>query len=92
MKEFFITFGVKYAREPHPYFHKANPNGYVVVEAPSEDIARRIARAKTANMYAFIYPRDNFDSSYHPKGEIERWVWTKNLETEVETLEKLHFS
>lgn len=43
MKEFFVTFGCRYATEPHPYFNKPHPDGWLIIEAEDELSARRIA-------------------------------------------------
>jgi hypothetical protein len=40
MAKFYLTFGVKYAREAHPTFPRAHPNGYVVIEADVYEDAR----------------------------------------------------
>lgn len=80
MKEYAITFGVKYHREVHPKLGQVDPNGFIVIEAPDEASARKVARSYTDNLYAFIYPRDEINESFFPHGETDRWLWSKYID------------
>lgn len=74
MAEYRVTFGVKYATEPHPTFSTAHPDGWVTIEAPTEEYARKIAMFIFTDKWAFIYPAtsDYFWAAQYPRGEIAR--------------------
>lgn len=78
-KEYIITFGQKYKYEKHPYFTKAHPDGYVVIEAMSEAQAKiKAAQLCGTNegkyaFYAFMYDAEDFDYHFYPMGEIARY-------------------
>jgi len=40
---YYVTFGVKYADEPHPVNEIITNRAVVAIEAPSEEFARRVA-------------------------------------------------
>lgn len=71
---FFVTFGVQYSHEPHPYWKGADPNGWVRIMAKSADAAYALAHAYFGERYAFLYPADRFDTAadreFYPLGEI----------------------
>jgi hypothetical protein len=71
--EFYVTFGQRYAREPHPTFPAAHPDGYVVIVAPSEPIARAAAFSAFGTAWAFIYERPP-EPRFAPRGELARLV------------------
>jgi hypothetical protein len=68
----YITFGVQYAREPHPSFPAAHPSGYFVIEAPTQVACRELAVLLFNRHWAFDYTEAEFDPSYHPMGELGR--------------------
>jgi hypothetical protein len=72
MKNFYITFGQKYGREPHPSGLNIHPDGYVRIEADSESEARDIAFDTLGEYWAFCYHEKSFlsDISYYPIGEL----------------------
>lgn len=78
VKDFYITFGVQYNHEPHPVIdHPSLANGYVVIEAPDYETARRLAFAVFGQKFSMIYdswerPEDRFA----PLGEVGRYSWT----------------
>jgi hypothetical protein len=81
MKEFAITFGFQYDREPHPFFSLAHPQGFIVIEADDEEDARMMAYAHLGSAWAFIYETDSpvwveFSPAY-TKGELARWTHQK---------------
>lgn len=43
MSRYYATFGQQTAREPHPLFGRAHPDGWVGIIAPSEQEAREVA-------------------------------------------------
>jgi hypothetical protein len=82
--EAFITFGSNH-QEPHAHFGLGDlHNGWVVVEAPTYDIARKIAYDLFDNgRYAFDYPASYWNAEEHqadvlrwyPRGELLRIKW-----------------
>lgn len=71
---FYVTFGVQYRYQDHPYWEGADPSGWVTIMAPSYDKAMALAHAYFGDRYAFIYPADKFDTTadrkWYPKGEL----------------------
>lgn len=79
-----ITFGVQYGRregdEKHPLGMYGD--GYAVIEAPSREVARRIAHAIFDGRWSFDYPLEEFmvhpmRELFHPAGELMRIGWTQ---------------
>ncbi len=73
--EFFVTFGQQYAKEPHPSFPSAHPDGWVVVEAPDWDSARGIIVEELGIHWSGLYGKEYFmtdASRLYPKGELGR--------------------
>lgn len=52
----FVTFGQRYAREPHPTFPEAHPDGVLAVAAETYDEARELIAEAVGVHYAFDYP------------------------------------
>jgi hypothetical protein len=73
LHEYRVTFGFRYAREPHPTFPAADPNGWLTVMAPDEETARALVVARIGRAWAFMYPAERMSESYYPRGEICRW-------------------
>lgn len=77
VKDHYVTFGVQYNNEPHPVIdHPALSNGYVVIEAPDYETARRLAFALFGQKFSMIY--DSWDrprEQFVPLGEIGRYSW-----------------
>lgn len=72
-REYVITFGSKYRREPHPVLRDAHPDAYVTIIAVSGGQARRAAFAWLGNAWAFPYLATDFDAeAYATRGEIDR--------------------
>jgi hypothetical protein len=55
MTNFYVTFGQQYAREPHPTCPGAHPDGWLQVEAGTEDAARQLVTDVIGRHWAFIY-------------------------------------
>lgn len=55
LREYRFTFGQKYAREEHPNFSNAHPDGYVTIWAVEYDTARQIAFQQLGSEWAFQY-------------------------------------
>jgi hypothetical protein len=78
MTEYRVTFGFRYAREPHPIFDKAHPDGWVTIIAPNEEKARKAAFNLLGNVWAFLYgPEELQDTAsswaeLFPLGELHR--------------------
>lgn len=81
-----VTFGVQYAREPHPTLTWAHPNGWLEVEvtgAPDEETAEMEAEASiyrlTGGVYAFSYTPKQWAAmaddipGWHPLGVLARY-------------------
>lgn len=79
IREFYVTFGVQYKEKPL-YLDEQHPrgmhgNGYAVIEAPTEEIARALAHAVFNQRWAFLYETAPA-GEYAPAGEIMRLSWT----------------
>lgn len=71
-REFRLTFGVQYAREPHPVVGQLiHPDGWVKVMAPTHDIARALVVALFGTAWSNLYEQfDDFDwASTFPLGK-----------------------
>lgn len=71
--QLFATFGLKYAREPHPL--KIHPDGVVVVEGKNAAEATDNLFRATDGQHAFQYPIKDLERSlnrYYPRGVIGR--------------------
>lgn len=90
MKNYFVTFGIKYAREAHPKLGIVHPNGYFKIVAESEDKARYIANEYIGQHYASLYPESHFDPSPYPMGQLllihqdqlpvfDVWIWAEHI-------------
>lgn len=87
IRDFAVTFGVQYKNQPHPILDHPNvADGYVVIEAPDEDTARKIAENLFDDTWSMLYdskfPRYPRDSDFFPLGEIARYSWSKPNSTE----------
>lgn len=78
-----ITFGQMYRHEAHPTYPLANPDGWLVIEAPDQTLYEGVRNALFLKadgflQYAFDYPGDQPASPelYH-RGEIERIIVTR---------------
>lgn len=61
MTNWYLTFGVKYYREPHPLGPEGgNPNGFVTVKAPTEAHARRQVRDIIGDAWSMLYTEEEF--------------------------------
>lgn len=70
--EHYVTFGVQYTGdlttgEIHPL--GVTKDNYVVIEAPSLEVARNMANAIFGQQYSFIYDTDHFVHD----GTMARW-------------------
>ena len=57
MKTFYVSFGVMYGREPHPYWPGAHPDGYLEVRAPYEEQARALVQTFIGTKWGHMYDR-----------------------------------
>jgi hypothetical protein len=73
MTAIYITFGVQYAREPHPRLPFVHPDGYLTVEAPDYRTALAVAFAMTGGAHAFDYPERPSHTTF-PRGELCRVI------------------
>jgi hypothetical protein len=76
MTEFAVTFGQKYARDRHPSFPGAHPDGYVIIVADDFQAARACAIAHFGVFWCDLYGPDTWESSrrYFPAGELARFT------------------
>lgn len=76
LQKFYVTFGVQYSHEPHPYWDGADPDGWLTVLAPDEEAARLRVRSFIGLKWSMMYDSLNFDETedrkYFPKGELAR--------------------
>lgn len=69
MTPFYFTFGQKYRHEPHRI--GGHPDGWVVVEAETEESARAIMSVYCGLSWAACYNKQP-DKVMFPRGEIKR--------------------
>lgn len=83
MAEYRLTFGHRFAREPHPTFPAAHPDGWVTIIADTWEQARRFAFDHFGQSWAFLYTEEEFgaDGSWtqpmdvvFPRGELGRFT------------------
>lgn len=67
-----LTFGQRYATEPHPRFPDAHPDGWVEIAARTRWDARSLALSTFGQYWCDIYHPDDFDPSYYPLGRLAR--------------------
>lgn len=75
MSEFRVTWGQRYAREAHPTFAKAHPDGWLTIVAPDEHAARDVAIDHLGAAWSFLYVTAELDAAwdeYFPRGELAR--------------------
>ena len=75
LQKFYLTFGVKYSHEPHPFWPGATPRGWVLIEAATEERARGLAYLYFKESWSMLYPENHFPvelnkQKYYPLGEI----------------------
>lgn len=77
VQDFYVTFGVQYNTEPHPVIdHPRIADGYVVIEAPDYETARRMAFALFGQKFSMIYSSwDRPEDRFVPYGEVGRYSW-----------------
>ena len=71
MKNFYVTFGIKYESVVHPKVDYADPGGYVLIRAKSYEEAREKAFKELGQFWAGLYDSNNMDFSYYPKGVLK---------------------
>jgi hypothetical protein len=67
---YYVTFGMVYRHEAHPYWKGAHPDGWLEVMAPDEEAARLLLRSFIGNRYAFMYEKGRFETKWHPLGRL----------------------
>lgn len=75
LTDFYLTFGVQYSREPHPYWAGAHPDGWVQIHTKDESTARQLARRYFGQRWSMLYDNLNFNpvenkARYYPRGVI----------------------
>lgn len=83
MAEYRLTFGQRYAREPHPTFPAAHPDGWVTIIAPTWSAGRAFASDRFGRHWAFLYAEEEFGATsawpepmsvLFPRGELGRFT------------------
>jgi len=76
LKEFLVTFGQQYSREPHPKVRYAHPNGWLSIMAYTYEQAREMAFQELGPAWCFIYERgvDQLSESLFPMGQLHQVV------------------
>jgi hypothetical protein len=69
-QNFYLTFGVQYATEPHPMGVNVDPKGWVRIAAATEEEARAIALAHFGTHWSRLIPEEHFRPDYFPAGEL----------------------
>lgn len=88
MPEFLLTFGQQYARDLHPTFDLAHPDGWVTIVAEDYRTARKCAVENFERWWSDLYPAEDVTFAHlFPRGEIARftrlpdavrtdpWIW-----------------
>jgi len=75
LQKFYLTFGVKYSHETHPYWEGVDPNGWVLILAENEDRARALAVRHFREYWAFLHDSLHFNEGenrlkYYPMGAL----------------------
>lgn len=89
MTKFYVTFGVNYAREPHPVlgFHPAMPDGYWELEADTEWAARMRVNEAIGNAYSSVYTEAEIAPDrrrWFPLGALPVDAWLVEARAKVE--------
>jgi hypothetical protein len=67
---FCATFGVQYARTPHPTLPAAHPDGWLEVRGVTEEQALALVQALTGGLYAVLYREEEIAREFFPRGAI----------------------
>ncbi|MCW5954400.1 MAG: hypothetical protein KIT69_19285 [Propionibacteriaceae bacterium] len=67
---FCVTFGQRYRREPHRASKLIHPDGWLEIDARSEDEARGLAVAVLGQEWSGLYPLADVGADYYPDGCI----------------------
>ena len=72
MTVFYLTFGDKYAREPHPVLGARPdlPNGWLTVTAPTMGEARAKVADLIGDAWCDVYDPDDMRTDYYPAGNL----------------------
>ena len=68
--KYFVTFGQRYRRTPHPFFYGAHPDGWVEVDAPDMPTARAEVDRALGPFWAELYSSATFERELFPAGRI----------------------
>lgn len=94
VQDFVVTFGMQYNTVPHPVIdHPRLADGYVVIEAPDYDTARRLAFALFGQKFSMIYDHlHRLRVEYYPLGELARYSWSGPGLNTLPEEDVLHFA
>ena len=72
--KFYVTFGVQYAREPHPVNAGFHPDGVLEIGAKDIETARSLAFSLLGRKWSMIHREDEMEDSWHfyPRGITHR--------------------
>jgi hypothetical protein len=84
VREFRVTFGQKYAQNPHPRWPAAHPDGWLAVLAEDVAEARRWIYQELGIHWCDVLPADiDEDWDLYPRGELGRFRVDEHVGTEV---------
>lgn len=76
MNKYYVTFGVMYAQDEHPFFADAHPDGYILILAHEYMDAREIAYRELGKHWASMYFANEFKPGEFSRGELARYQQT----------------
>jgi hypothetical protein len=74
--DWWVTFGTRYSREPHPTWPLAHPDGYLAIHGADHATAVALANGLLDRRWAFMYPAGSLEAKWAPRGELGRITLT----------------
>jgi hypothetical protein len=72
MVKYYVSFGQRYAREPHPAIPSIHPDGLLEIEADNYDDARGKAFVAIGIAWSYLYSQPSI--WYFPRGVTHRLI------------------
>ncbi len=85
MPRYYVTFGEKYANEPHPIWPGAHPEGYIEIDAEYEAAARLDVCSVLKTKWELIFHEKDFIPANYSKGRL---ATLKEIRTQLENTAK----
>lgn len=86
-RQFYVTFGQQYRRDPHPTYTEAHPDRWVRVDLthaeldqPARIHATELVVHRIGRAWSMLYDQSDFTPAYYPLGEVA--VWRDNGDTD----------